>query len=461
MNTWVILLAAGQSTRLARQGVTTLKQFLSFAGEPLFLHSARMFSRIPQVQGIVFVFPSPELGKESSSDFAPAALEEYTAWMQKLTGRKPLGLQWRVVFGGNRRQDSVFCGLGALPSGCQAVLVHDAARPFMTPALPLRILHGLAAGHVAVIPGIPLVDTVKVVDANALVTHTPDRATLRAVQTPQGFLREALYSAHVRAKQQAWEVTDDAALMELCTVPVCVVEGEETNRKITTFEDLKSMRTAADSVNNVASCGAAVAAPGMSGDKQNGFSSVTGVFNFSSAAPRRTIPCTGLGYDVHRYGGTRPFILGGVPIATDIRVSAHSDGDTLLHALIDAMLGCIGAGDIGDMFPDTNAAYDNISSGLLLAEVRERTEQAGLIITHVDITIIAQTPRIAPHRAAIAKNIAKLLHLPLDYVNVKATTEEHLGFTGEKKGIKVMALVTGSRPAVGEGNTENEGKYAS
>jgi 2-C-methyl-D-erythritol 4-phosphate cytidylyltransferase/2-C-methyl-D-erythritol 2,4-cyclodiphosphate synthase len=155
------------------------------------------------------------------------------------------------------------------------------------------------------------------------------------------------------------------------------------------------------------------------------------------------LPRSGFGYDVHRYGGVRPLVLGGLPINCGICVDAHSDGDVLLHALIDALLGCICAGDIGELFPDTDPALENIASGVLLAEVLERCRAAGFTPMHADLTIIAEVPRISPHRRAITANLAKLLRLDPSCVNVKAGSEERLGFTGEKKGIKAYALVSG------------------
>ena len=430
MNTWAVLLAAGQSSRLAEQGVATPKQFLALDGAPLFWRSAVTFSRLAALRGIVFVFPPESVAAVAEGDcsgpsfsFAQAYSEEsrrdYEALVRALDAGGRLGLPWRIAHGGKRRQDSVRNALAALPPDCDTVLVHDSARPFATAALMARVLGALESGRPAVTPGIAVTDTIKSVDEGGLVTFTHDRARLRAVQTPQGFALASLREAHARAEAEGWEVTDDAGLMERCGLPVLVVEGEEGNRKITTLQDLRL--------------------PGFTPD-----------LSPEDAPMPRQIVCTGLGYDVHRYGGERPFILGGVPIRTDVTVAAHSDGDTLLHALMDAMLGCIGGGDIGGMFPDSDPSFDNISSGILLAEVLERTRREGLEIDHVDITIIAQTPRIAPHRQAIAANVAKMLALPPASVNVKATTEERLGFTGEKKGIKVMAVVTGRRPGVNQ-----------
>lgn len=392
MSTWVLLAAAGKGLRCDPSGATP-KQFLSFEGAPLFWHSARTFARVAGIAGIVFIFPP-----EGNPDEHARILDELDA------GRR-LGLERRLTRGGATRQESVRNGLAALPPDCRRVLVHDAARPFVDAPLIVRILEALDAGDKAVVPGLPITDTVKLVDDAGLVAGTPERARLRAVQTPQGFDRVTLGRAHEAATDAA--ATDDAALVEALGVPVCIVEGAEANRKITSSADLALLE--------------------------------------EKETPMRL--CCGFGYDVHRYGGDRPFILGGVPIPTDIRVQAHSDGDTLLHALMDALLGCIGGGDIGGMFPDSDPQYAGISSGLLLAEVRERCLLAGLDLHHVDITIVAQTPRIAPHRELLAKNIATLLHLPARAVNIKATTEEGLGFTGEKKGIKVTAQVIGKIPA--------------
>jgi 2-C-methyl-D-erythritol 4-phosphate cytidylyltransferase/2-C-methyl-D-erythritol 2,4-cyclodiphosphate synthase len=411
MNTWAVLLAAGRGSRLAGHSRGLPKQFLPVDREPLFWRSALTFARLPSLRGIVFVFPprSPHNG-----GIAPE--QDGEALLQRLNAGNCLGLAVRTAEGGDRRQDSVAGGLAVLPPDCDAVLVHDSARPFASAALAARVLAGLEAGHVAVIPGIAVSDTIKSVNDEGRVTSTHARSSLRAIQTPQGFLLGPLREAHALARRHGWEVTDDAALMERCARPVLVVAGEAGNRKITTPGDL-----------------ALLDGEGRSGEYGGGYGKM------------EMLPCSGFGYDVHRYGGDRPFILGGVPIRCDISVAAHSDGDALLHALMDALLGCIGGGDIGALFPDTNPAFDNISSGVLLAEVLERTRAAGLRITGVDITIVAQVPRIAPHREAIVANLAKMLQLPLAWINVKATTEERLGFTGEKKGLKVMALVSGLR----------------
>ena len=265
-------------------------------------------------------------------------------------------------------------------------------------------LADLDRDHVLGVPGLPVTDTIKEVDAGNRVRRTPARADLRAAQTPQAFRTAALAEAHRRAEAEGWEVTDDASLMERCGHPVAVVEGDPANRKITLPEDLALLA-----------------------DRD---------------APR---PCSGWGYDVHRYGGSRPLVLGGVPIPGEWTVSAHSDGDVLLHALMDAVLGCLAAGDIGRRFPDDDPRWDGASSSLMLDMVMDMAAEAGLEICHVDLTVIAQKPRLAPHVDLIRRNVARLMSLREDQVNLKATTEEGLGFTGECLGLKAVALVSGLR----------------
>lgn len=448
MNTWGILLAAGRGSRLEAAGLPDPKQFVDFHGTPLYWTSALAMSRVARLNGIIFVFAADRVDEECQR-------------IQKLNAENILGLPWRVVAGGTERQDSVYNALGlfdkavkpvselheevqiedsglmtpysAVVSPCDFVLIHDAARPFASPALYNRIIDALMRGDKGqemldkihqphgVIPAIAVTDTIKEVRAHGLeddtakpschiVVATPDRNALRAVQTPQGFKLDTLLKAHAKAKAKAWHVTDDAALLERCQYTVHVLEGEAANVKITNPEDLSLLQ---------------------------------------HATKQQPIPCVGWGYDVHRYGKGRPMRLGGIPIDQPAgkvpEIIAHSDGDVLLHALCDALLGCIGAGDIGQHFPDTDAAYDNASSVVLLDKVLTMTRDAGLTITHVDMTIMAQIPKLAPYRDAIRNNIARLLNLSPNSVNFKATTEEGLGFTGEKLGMKAVAAVTGLR----------------
>ena len=390
---WGIILAAGQGRRMAEATGGEAKQFLRWKGVPLWWHSAKAMAASPAVHGLVFVFP-------------PDRKAEAEAELFKLDKSNSLGVRIAVAEGGSRRQDSVRHGLEALPAGCARVLVHDSARPFLSTALTTRLAAALDdnPGLCGVIPGLPVTDTIKEVDGDGIVTGTPPRALLRAVQTPQAFPVEELRMAHARAEEEGWDVTDDASLMEYCELPVLVIEGEAGNIKITHPQDLAML-----------------------------------------TENKPLLPCCGYGYDVHAYGGNRPLMLGGVEISGDFLVSAHSDGDVLLHALMDAILGCLAAGDIGHLFPDNDPKFEGISSVVLLDHVMHLAAEAGLRLCHVDMTVIAQKPKLAPHAEAIRRNVARLLDLPPEHVAFKATTEEKLGFTGELKGLKAVALVTALR----------------
>lgn len=386
--TWALILAAGRGRRLSAATGGLSKQFLYWQGVPLYWHAARAMSRSAVVDGIIFVFPPGRCAAEDET-------------LRALQAQDDLGLPWLATAGGALRQDSVRLGLAALPHGVRHVLVHDAARPFLSPALTRRICEALRQGASAAIPGVPVTDTIKMVD-DGLVTSTLPRSRLAAVQTPQGFDLPLLRQAHRYAQETGLTVTDDAALMEALGHGVHIVPGEVANVKITNPEDL------------------ALLSGGL-------------------PVPR---PCTGMGYDVHRYGPGRPLKLGGVPIPEGPEVVAHSDGDVLLHALMDALLGCAGLGDIGRHFPDSQARFEGISSAVLLDHVLEMLRQAKVTLCHADLTIVAQKPRLSPFREEIRKNVARLLGLDKAHVNLKATTEEGLGFTGRVEGIKAYAVVS-------------------
>lgn len=390
-NIWGIILAAGSGTRLAEASGGVRKQYLEYRNAPLFWHSARTFSRVAGIKGVVFVFPP---------DDAPGMEKRIRQYFKS----EDLGIKWTVCAGGERRQDSVFNGLGELPKGCEGVLVHDSARPFVSARLITELIDALNNGARGVIPAIEVPDTIKRVDGDA-VTETLTRSELRAVQTPQAFETGLLVEAHKRAVAEGWEVTDDASMVEHLET-VAVIPGEQANVKITTPDDLKRLEAA-----------------------------------------KTTVPCVGWGYDVHRFGGEndRPLVLGGMPIPCKQTIIAHSDGDVLLHALADAVLGTFGGGDIGRHFPDTDERFSGADSSVLLKEVLAMAAEAGARIVHADLTVIAQVPKLSPHAVQIAKNVCRLLGLEANQVNFKATTEEKLGFTGEKKGIKAVASVTAVR----------------
>ncbi|MGL1861159.1 MAG: 2-C-methyl-D-erythritol 4-phosphate cytidylyltransferase [Pseudodesulfovibrio sp.] len=390
-NIWGVILAAGSGTRLADASGGVRKQYLEYKGAPLFWHSARTFSRVAKLRGLVFVFPPDEV----------AAMEKQVRQFFK---SEDLGLKWIVCAGGDRRQDSVSNGLKELPKACDGVLVHDSARPFVSARIITDLIDALNDGARGVIPAIEVADTIKRVDGEN-VTETLKRSELRAVQTPQAFETALLKEAHERAIAEGWEVTDDASMVERME-KVAIIPGEQANVKITTPEDLARLEEG-----------------------------------------KTTVPCVGWGYDVHRFGGEndRPLTLGGVPIPGSLTIVAHSDGDVLLHALTDAVLGTFGGGDIGQHFPDTDKKFSGADSSVLLKEVLAMADQAGVRIVHADVTVITQVPKLSPHAAQIAKNLCRVLGLDARQVNFKATTEEKLGFTGAKKGIKAVATVTALR----------------
>lgn len=389
MNIWAILLAAGQSSRLQSQGQEQKKQFILYQGLPLYWQSLISFAQSAKVQGVVIAFP-------------PLELQSYNEQLTELEDQHSLGIPLQSVAGGSSRQESVYNALQALPRECTHVLVHDAARPFFSPGL----IHSLVQAHVenlgGVIPGIPCKDTIKELSPEKLVIDTLPRDQLIAVQTPQFFCKDLLLRVHEQAKEQGFSVTDDAAMLERFSYKVKVVSGEETNLKITTSEDLKVLETNAHSA----------------------------------------YPCTGFGYDVHRFGGPKALVLGGVPIPGAPGIYSHSDGDVLIHALVDAILGCLGQGDIGDLYPDSDPENEDLSSSIFLNEVLHLAQAQNLLITNIDVTIIAQTPKLAPHKHTIRSNLMGLTGLESQRINIKATTEEGLGFTGAKQGIKAVVMVS-------------------
>jgi 2-C-methyl-D-erythritol 4-phosphate cytidylyltransferase/2-C-methyl-D-erythritol 2,4-cyclodiphosphate synthase len=387
MHIWTLLLASGQGARM--RGQTSKKQFLLWKKRPLYWQSALTLASVPAVHGLIITFPLDEF-------------EVRRAELHELWRIDALGVECISCSGGSSRQESVAKALRCLPPECTHVLIHDAARPFVRPQLIQTVITSLDSGAAAAVPALPVTDTIKEQTDDRV--QTLDRTSLYAVQTPQGFTRDVVTQAHARALEQGWIGTDDASLVERLGFPVQLVPGEAENIKITTNQDLRMLQEPEYDLRRY---------------------------------------CTGWGYDVHRFGPGREMKLGGVSIANGPEVEAHSDGDVLLHALIDAVLGCLGQGDIGDFFPDSDPSYEDISSGVLLAETLELASRHGLCIDHVDLTIISQIPRISPWKHQIKKNVHSLLGLSPQQVNIKATTEEHLGFTGSKQGIKAVAQVIG------------------
>jgi 2-C-methyl-D-erythritol 4-phosphate cytidylyltransferase/2-C-methyl-D-erythritol 2,4-cyclodiphosphate synthase len=308
------------------------------------------------------------------------------------------------VFGGATRQASVRAGLEALASRKpDLVLVHDAARPFASPALIARAI--AAARCAAAVPVLPIADTVKTVDAAGAITGTIDRGALRVVQTPQAFGFELLLEAHRRAAAAGRDdFTDDAALAEWAGLKVSTFEGEAGNVKLTTAEDFARAEAA----------------------------------QVAALADVRT----GFGFDVHQFIDGDHVWLGGVRIAHARGVTGHSDADVVLHALVDAILGALCEGDIGVHFPPSDPQWRGASSDRFLAFAVERVKARGGRIAHLDATIVCEAPRIGPHRDAMRARIAEIAGVSTSRVAIKATTSEKLGFTGRGEGIAAFANAT-------------------
>lgn len=297
-----------------------------------------------------------------------------------------------AVPGGATRAESVRAGLAAA-SG-EIVAIHDAARPFVSESVITAAIEA-AEKTGAAAPAVPVKDTIKIADVENRVCSTPDRSTLFAVQTPQCFKRDLYHRALAAVTgEKADLVTDDCSLFELAGLSVVLTEGDYANLKITTKEDLKGENTMR----------------------------------------------IGHGYDVHRLVEGRRLILGGVDIPYEKGLLGHSDADVLLHAISDALLGAAALGDIGKHFPDTDPRYEGADSLQLLQEVGRLVNEAGYTVGNIDATILCQAPKLAPHIQTMRANIAGTLGLDVNQVSVKATTEEHLGFTGQGEGIAAHAV---------------------
>lgn len=374
-----LVVAAGQGVR-AGGGVP--KQYRPLLGRPMLAHAVGAFLGHPAVGPVVVVVAR---GDEARTRQLLAGLD---------AGRL------RFTAGGATRQQSVLAGLEALASagGTELVLIHDAARPFVPPAMIDRVLAALAEVPGAC-PALPVVDSLRTGDA--LVDGEVDRARLHRVQTPQGFRFAAILAAHRAAAAAGLEATDDVAVARAAGLDVALVAGDERAMKVTEPADFARAEALAG--------GLAV---------------------------------TGMGYDVHRFGPGDHLWLCGVRVPHGAGLLGHSDADVGLHALTDAVLGAIGDGDIGRHFPPSDPQWKGASSDRFLAHAAARVSARGGRIAHVDVTVIAEAPKVGPHRAAMVGRIAEILadHRPL--VSVKATTTEGLGFAGRREGIAAQAVAT-------------------
>ena len=388
MKVVAIVPAAGQGRRM---GGGRNKLFLPLARCPILIRTLETLSSCDLISEVI-IAAAPE---------ETAQVEEMLRLWQTNLNLLPI----RVVVGGAERQHSVANALAALPPDTDFVMVHDGARP-LVPTQVLTAAVREAGEFGAVIVAVPVKDTVKQVEAGVVIA-TPPRETLWAVQTPQIFRRDLLVRAYAQATADGFVGTDDASLVERLNEPVRVVQGSYRNIKVTTPEDMLIAET---------------------------------LFR-GKEGPSMEFR-VGNGYDVHRLVAGRRLVLGGVVVPYELGLDGHSDADVLLHALKDALLGAAGLGDIGRHFPDHDPAYKDISSLVLLARVADKLHCDGWRVNNVDVTAIAEAPKLAPYVDEMADNIARCLSMSRAAVNVKATTTEKLGFTGRGEGIAAQAVVS-------------------
>jgi 2-C-methyl-D-erythritol 4-phosphate cytidylyltransferase/2-C-methyl-D-erythritol 2,4-cyclodiphosphate synthase len=391
--TAAVIVAAGRGTR-AGNGGDVPKQYFPLAGEPVLAHSLRVLTNHPQINAAVVVI-SPEDASLYESAAAPFA-----------------GRLLPLVAGGATRQASVLAGIEALGSNPpDRVLIHDAARPFLSAALVSDLIAALDA-NAGAIAAEPVSDTLKLEAADGTIARTIDRAGLWRAQTPQAFRYNVILEAHRRAVTAGrTDFTDDAGLAEWAGLPVKLVASSSRNMKLTTAADIALAE------------------------------------RFLAPAPALFEPRNGTGFDVHRFTDGDHVWLCGVKIPHTHRLEGHSDADVGLHALTDALLGAIGDGDIGQHFPPSDATWRGAASRIFLLDAAERVRKLGGRISNVDVTFLCEAPKVGPHRQVMRETVASILGIDVSRIGIKATTMERLGFIGRGEGIAAMASATVLMPA--------------
>ena len=373
----IVIMAAGGSGSRMNAGIN--KILLPLAGKTVIRRSMEAFRDL--ADGMVLAIRPDE--------------EEAIHREVSLAG---LSFPVRLVPGGGTRQESVLNALRSVDWAPDDIaLVHDAARCMADRAMIERVIDSCVHFGSGV-PAVHAISTFKQCDGDGIILQTVDRSNLYEIQTPQGFIGAALLEASIRALNEHIQVTDDASVMEVSGMKVHTVAGDTKNVKLTTMEDYMAAENA--------------------------------MMNLR----------IGTGYDVHRLTEGRKLILCGVDIPSELGLLGHSDADVALHALMDAMLGAAALGDIGMHFPDTDPAYHNISSILLLKKTARLLRRTGYELVNADITIVAQKPKLMPHIPQMRRNIAETVECEEDQISVKATTTERLGFEGRLEGISAQAV---------------------
>jgi 2-C-methyl-D-erythritol 4-phosphate cytidylyltransferase / 2-C-methyl-D-erythritol 2,4-cyclodiphosphate synthase len=400
MKTAVIIPAGGIGSRL---GAVIPKQFIQLDNIPVLIHTIHAFQHIPSIEKIVISAPRAHYSETRQ-------LIETHALSQICT----------IVIGGKYRQDSVQAGLESLENNYDLVMVHDGARPCLTPELIINCLEQAKITGAAM-AAVPVKDTLKSVDSSNLITGTINREGVWQAQTPQVARYDLLIRAFKQASQDNFYGTDESSLLERINIPVSIVASSRENLKITTAEDLMFAEAIIQNRSKQKKC--------PSEKKESLQEKEQRKFRI------------GHGYDAHCLGRDRDLILGGVKIPHSTGLIGHSDADVLTHALCDALLGAAGQGDIGKHFPDSDNKYKGISSLILLGEVIKIISGQGLLLGNADITIIAQKPRLSTFIPEMRNNLASICQVPASIINIKATTTEKMGFTGREEGISAHCVV--------------------
>ena len=387
-----LITASGRGSRLSLNGDGIPKQYLPLAGVPMLRHTILAFLHHPQITDVICTIHPDDM----------ALYEEATVGLDLLN----------PIFGGESRQASVHNGLEALREyNPDKILIHDGARPFTSKRVINGILEKLET-HPAVIPAIAVEDTIKKY-GDGKIEWTVERENLWRAQTPQGFIYQDILNAHKAFKDINF--TDDAALDEYAGIPVAIIPGSHNNFKITSEEDYERAKQ---------------------------------LISLQSENVKEEVRC-GIGYDVHRFrarekGETHSIRIAGVDIVTsddfDKKIEAHSDGDVAIHSLIDALLGAIGEGDIGEHFPPTDNKWKDFDSRGMLKQINHLMRKKGAKIINIDLTIICEKPRISKHKHQMEEALAQVLGIHKTRINVKATTTEKLGFLGREEGIAAQAI---------------------
>ena len=379
----VIVVAAGKGERASADGSVEPKQYRPLGGMPVLSRTVQAFLGLPLVTTVLAVIHADHFDRYTALGLADERLLP-------------------PVFGGASRQASVLEGLKALaPLRPDLVLIQDAARPFATPQVIGDVVTALDL-YDGALPALPVTDTIKRSLDGSQVATTEDRNQLFAAQTPQGFRFGQIFSAHMRASTIRRQFTDDAEIAEWAGLRVAMVTGDRDNIKLTHPED---------------------------------FARAERIISGDQAMETRV----GTGFDVHPFEPGDAVWLGGVRIPHRARLKGHSDADVALHALTDAILGAIGEGDIGIHFPPSDMQWRGAASTVFLKHAGELVARAGGRIVNLDVTIVAEAPRIAEHVPAMQRVIADTLGIAASRIAIKATTSERIGFVGREEGIVAMA----------------------